>query len=100
METDMAIDAAGALWSVKKILSAIEKSSFMIEILLFSVTALVVIVTIFLGIKLLRMIFGFLKMAYEKITDKFGTVNFSITSIPKRIFHFIRSKFSKKNPPS
>lgn len=92
-----ALDAASAAWSVKKILSAIERSSFMIEVLIFAITALVVILTIFLALKLLRTLFGYLKFAYEKISGKFGDTNFSadfsIKSIPKKIFEFMWNKF-------
>lgn len=100
MENDMAIDAASALWSVKKILSMIEKASFTVEILLLAVTALVIVLTLYFGIKVAKVLFGCLKMIYEKITDKFGTGNFSIssiTSVPKKIFNFVREKISRIN---
>ena len=97
-----ALDAASAAWSAKKIISAIERSSFMIEVLIFAVTALVVILTIFLALKLLRTLFGFLKIAYEKISGKFGAVDFSINfssikSIPSKIFNFLREKISRRS---
>lgn len=98
-----AIDAAGAAWSIKSILSNVQRTSFLIEIFVLAITALAVILTIFLAIKLLRILFGCLKMVYEKISDKFGALNFSatsITSIPMRIFYFIRKKIFKKNSPS
>lgn len=98
-----AIDAAGAAWSIKSILSNMQRTSFLIEIFVLAITVLAILLTIFLAIKILRIISGFLKIAYEKISDKFGAVNFSatsITSIPTRIFYFIRKKISKKNSPS
>ena len=100
-----AIDAAGAAWSIKSILSNVQRTSFLIEILVLAITALVVILTVFLAIKLLRTLFGYLKMAYQKISDKFGAVNFSLPqislkSIPQKIFKFICSKIPIKNPPS
>ena len=91
-----ALDAASAAWSVKSILSNIQRSSFLIEILLLAITALVVILTIFLALKLLRTLFGFLKIAYEKISGNFSLPNFSIRSIPQKIFKFIRSKIPIK----
>lgn len=91
-----ALDAAGTAWSIKSILSNIQHTSFLIEILVLAITALVVIITIFLAIKLLRILFGGLKTAYEKISGKVGTVNFSVTEIPKRIYYFIRKKISSK----
>ena len=91
-----AFDAATTAWSIKSIISNIQRSSFMIEILIFSITALVVILTIFLALKLIRTICGYLKLAYEKIFGSFDSANFSIKSIPQKLFSFIRDKFPTK----
>ena len=97
-----AFDAASAAWSIKSILSNIQRTSFLLEILVLAITALVVILTIFLALKLLRTLFGFLKIAYEKISGKFGAVDFSINfssikSIPSKIFNFLREKISRRS---
>ena len=95
---DMAFDAASVAWSVKSILSNIQRSSFLIEILLLALTALVVVLTIFFGLKVIRTIFGYLKFAYEKISGKFGNINFSsIKLVPQKIFNFIRNKFPRRS---
>lgn len=93
---DMTLEVADALWSVKKIISAIERSSFMIEVLILAVTALVVILTIFLALKLIRTLYGYAKLAAEKVSGSFGSTNFSIKSIPKKIFNFIRNKIPRR----
>ena len=95
---DMAFDAASVAWSVKSILSNIQRSSFLIEILLLALTALVVVLTIYFALKVIRTIFGYLKLAYEKISGKFGTVDFSsVKSIPQKIFNFIKNKISRRS---
>ena len=96
-----AFDAATAAWSIKSIISNVQRSSFLIEILLLSLTVLVIVLTIYFALKVIRIIFGYLKLAYEKISGKFGAVNFSIPqislkSIPQKIFKFIRSKIPVK----
>ncbi len=97
-----ALDAASTAWSIKSILSNIQRTSFLLEILVLAITALVVILTIFLALKLIRTLFGFLKIAYEKISGKFGAVDFSINfssikSIPIKIFNFLREKISRRS---
>ena len=74
-----AFDAATAAWSIKSIISNVQRSSFLIEVLLLSLTVLVIVLTIYFALKVIRIIFGYLKLAYEKISDKFGAVNFSAT---------------------
>mgnify|MGYP007070213449 FL=1 len=97
-----AFDAASAAWSIKSILSNIQRTSFLLEILVLAITALVVILTIFLALKLLRTLFGFLKIIYEKISGKFGSENISINfssikSIPIKIFNFLREKITRRS---
>ena len=92
---DMAFDFAGALWSVKKILSAIERASFSVEILILSITALVIVLTIFFAIKIFRTISNSLKPALEKLFGKFSGIKNLI--FPKVLDFIEKRRNGKRN---
>lgn len=77
---DVAFDAAEVLWSVKKIVSAIERTSFLLEVLVLAVTALVIALTVFLALKIFRTLSGAVSAA---------TGGISFGSIKQKILNFI-----------